>query len=271
MDIIDLREIKKQREEEKEKSKEQIEPSVSKPPKSKFKIICKFSAYLAVFFIIGSFLFLNNFFVIFGGESEGNSFWDKVPVIGQIKHLAESSDKKLGGGKNDRINVLLLGMGGKKHEGGYLTDTIILAGLKPSTQEVALLSIPRDLNVPVEGRGKLKINSINAYAELEEKGSGGEATRQALSNLLDIPIHYYARVDFQGFINIINELGGIRVYVEETLDDYKYPIMGREKAENYNSRFEHLHIEKGWQKMDGELALKYARSRHAGGSQGSDF
>jgi hypothetical protein len=61
------------------------------------------------------------------------------------------------------------------------------------------------------------------------------------------------------------------VEVENTLNDYSYPIMGREDAEPYESRFEHLHIEKGWQTMDGKLALKYARSRHAAGVEGSDF
>ena len=270
MDTIDLREIKKQK--EAAEAAETTQTLAEKPQKKgKVKFTLKLAAYLAVFFIIGSIIFLNNFLVMFGNNSESGSFWDRMPVIGQIKHLAESSDKKLEGEKNDRINFLLMGMGGKNHEGGYLADTIMIASLKPSTREVGLVSIPRDLTVPVEGRGRIKVNSINAYAEFEKEGSGGKATSQALSDILDIPIHYYGRVDFQGFINIINELGGIRVYVEQTLDDYRYPVMGKEEADNYEERYEHLHIEEGWQEMDGELALKYARSRHAQGAQGSDF
>ncbi len=198
-------------------------------------------------------------------------WFKRISIVSPIKHLVESANKKLKGEERDRINILLLGMGGKKHSGGYLTDTIILASIKPSTKKIALLSIPRDLVVPIEGYGWQKINHINAYAEVKNKGSGGLAVSQAIGDILNIPIDYYARLDFEGFIKIIDIIGGIKVYVDNTLDDYRYPIMGREDAEPYESRFEHLHIEKGWQTMDGELALKYVRSRHALGPEGSDF
>jgi LCP family protein required for cell wall assembly len=119
--------------------------------------------------------------------------------------------------------------------------------------------------------GLQKINSINAYAEMESEESGGMAISQALSDVFGLPIDYYLRVDFEGFINIVDELDGIEVNVENSFDDYRYPIPGREEAEDYESRFEHLHFDEGWQKMDGQLALKYARSRMAGGVEGSDF
>jgi LCP family protein required for cell wall assembly len=181
-----------------------------------------------------------------------------------------STDKQLKGESEDRVNILLLGMGGEGHDGGYLTDTIMLGSLKPSTKEVALFSIPRDLTVPVKGSWQ-KINSINAYAEAEEAGSGSTMTASAVSEIFNIPVDYYVRVDFDGFINIINEVGGIDVNVENSFDDYTYPIRGKEDDPNYYSRFEHLHFDKGWQKMDGALALKYARSRHALGPEGNDF
>jgi len=66
-------------------------------------------------------------------------------------------------------------------------------------------------------------------------------------------------------------LGGVEIDVERAFDDYRYPILGRESAEPYESRFEHLHFEQGAQIMDGAAALKYARSRHAAGPEGSDF
>lgn len=192
-------------------------------------------------------------------------------MIGKIVGLVESSDKKIKGESQDRINILLLGMGGKKHDGGYLTDTIILASLQPSTGKVAMLSVPRDLMISVEGMGWQKINAINAFAENKKKDSGGEAISQALGDILEIPIHYYFRVDFEGFINIIDHLGGVDVYVDNTLEDYKYPILGNEDNDDYYSRYEHLYIEKGWHTMDGSLALKYARSRYGLGVEGSDF
>ncbi len=189
---------------------------------------------------------------------------------GLLTHLSSfSTDKKIAGEKEDRINILLLGMGGEGHDGAYLTDTIMLASIKPSTKQVSLISFPRDLVTPVSGWQK--INSINAYAEQELPGSGGPATMAAISELLQIPIHYYVRIDFNGFIKIIDELGGIEVDVENQLDDYGYPILGQEDNPNYYSRFEHLSVKPGRQTMDGSLALKYARSRHGVGGEGSDF
>jgi LCP family protein required for cell wall assembly len=132
-----------------------------------------------------------------------------------------------------------------------------------------MISIPRDLVTPVSNWEK--VNSIDSYAEAKNPGSGGAATAQAISQLFQIPIQYYVRVDFQGFVNIINELGGIQVNVENTLDDYSYPIIGQEDNPDYYARFKHLHVDKGLQNMDGELALEYSRSRHAAGSEGSDF
>lgn len=189
--------------------------------------------------------------------------------LNKLKHLVPSTSKELKGESDDRINVLLLGMGGQGHDGAYLTDTMILASLKPSTKQVALISIPRDLTAPVSGWRK--INNINAYAEAKNPGSGGEATSQAIGELLQVPVDYYIRADFNGFVKIIDELGGIEVNVENTFDDYSYPIEGQEDNPDYYARFEHLHIEKGLQTMNGSLALKYARSRHAYGSEGSDF
>lgn len=235
-------------------------PSKKKRGVKKATSLAIFFTILIVFFSAGA---------LISGEN-GSSFLNRVPIVKDIKRLAESSSKQLTGEEKGRINILLLGIGGKNHAGGKLTDTIILASIKPKEKKVALISIPRDLAVPVEGRGWQKINSVNAYAEANQE-DGGKALSQTLSDTLKVPIDYYVKADFQGFVDVINELGGVDIYVEDTLNDYKYPIKGKEAAENYEARYEHLHIEKGWQEMDGELALKYVRSRHAAGSQGSDF
>ncbi len=203
-------------------------------------------------------------------NEQPTSWIDKIPIVSQIKHLVESAENKLDGEKEDRINILLLGIGGKNHDGGLLTDTIILASLKPSEKKLSLISIPRDLAVPVGNMGWRKINSINAYAEMENPNSGGTEVSKTISEVFQIPIHYYVTVDFTGFEKIIDDLGGIKIDVENTLDDYKYPILGNEDAP-WDQRWEHLHIDKGLQNMNGELALKYVRSRHALGVEGSDF
>jgi len=233
-----------------------------KEKRSKKKIV-----FVAVFSLAAIILFFIN---ISKSNQSANSWVDNIPIIGQLKHLVESANNPLKGEDRDRINILLLGMGGKNHDGAYLTDTIILLSIQPSTKKIALISIPRDMAVPLEDLGWRKINNVNAFAEAEKPGSGGLAASQTLSDILNVPIDYYARVDFTGFIKIIDDLGGIDVNVPETLDDYKYPIMGNEDAP-YDQRYEHLHVEQGKQHLDGELALKYARSRHAGGAEGSDF
>lgn len=221
---------------------------------------------LKIFGFFMAFLILFSATVLISSEDAS-----KVPILGKLVGLVESSDRKIKGESDDRINILLLGMGGKNHDGGNLTDTIMLVSLQPSTKKVAMMSIPRDMMISVEGMGWKKINAINALAESEKEGSGGEAISQAVSDVLGIPIHYYVRVDFQGFVNIINELGGVEVYVDNILEDYSYPISGQEDNPDYNSRYEHLYISQGWQTMDGSLALKYARSRHGLGVEGSDF
>jgi len=211
--------------------------------------------------------------LVFSGKiimsSQGASEWISGTFFGKLRQLIPAADKKLTGEDNDRVNILLLGMGGKNHDGGYLTDTIMLASIKPSTKQVALVSIPRDLTAPVSGWKK--INSVNAYAEQKNPGSGGVVTTEAIAELLQEPTTYYIRVDFAGFERIIDEIGGVEINVENSFDDYTYPVKGREDNPDYYSRYEHLHFDAGLQKMDGATALKYARSRHSLSSEGSDF
>jgi polyisoprenyl-teichoic acid--peptidoglycan teichoic acid transferase len=231
--------------------------------KKKRKLKNYLIAIFAIVFILSGKIIMSSH-----GVSEwltNNPFWERVV------HLTENDDKLIAGEKEDRINILLLGIGGANHDGGYLADTIMLASIKPSTKQIALISIPRDLSLPNRDGRWQKINSIHAYAEARESGTGGDAMIDLISFNLNMPIHYYVRLDFQGFIKVIDELGGIEVSVENTLNDYRYPLMGQEDNPDYYARFEHLSIEKGLQKMDGSLALKYARSRYAAGIEGSDF
>ena len=242
-----------------QKEEEQLLAEIKKRRKFKNYLI----AILAIIFILSGKIIMSS-----QGVSQwfnNNPFWDR------IAHLTENDDNLLKGEKDDRINILLIGIGGAGHDGGNLADTIMLASIKPSTKQVALISIPRDLSMPIADGSWRKVNSIHATAEAKEENSGGEAMMSVLSANLGTPIHYFIRVDFQGFIKIIDELGGVDVNVENTLNDYSYPIMGEENNPDYYARYEHLYIEKGPQHMNGSLALKYARSRYASGIEGSDF
>lgn len=191
-------------------------------------------------------------------------------IFTQIKHLITSPDRKLRGEEENRINVLLLGIGGEKHEGPLLTDTMIFISFRPSDKRAAIMSIPRDLLVDIPSWGKAKINHAYAIGESREGISGGALASQVVEEVFEIPVHYYFRIDFNGFVKLIDSLGGITVNVERTLNDPFYPVEGKEDAP-WEERYEHLVIEKGIRYMNGETALKYVRSRMALGAEGNDF
>lgn len=237
------------------------------PQRKKLKLLPKLIIYGLVVFVI--FIVFFSITVITSGENLAQSLGNSS-LWGQLKHLIGSNDKPLDGESNDRINILLLGMSGLNHDGPYLSDTIMLASFKPSTKEVALISIPRDLYVQIPGYGYGKINHANAYGELKNPGRGGELASEVVSTILNVPIQYYITIDFDGFRKIIDDLGGVTVNVDNVLDDYSYPIPGKETATT-SERYEHLYITAGEHHMDGTLALKYVRSRKALGVEGSDF
>lgn len=165
--------------------------------------------------------------------------------------------KSLKGEGDGRINITLLGIGGGKHPGGQLTDTIIVASVDPKNKEAAFLSIPRDLYItypkPLKGAGK--INNVHAYGEQQKVTGGGPTlTKKAIAELFDLPIHYFIRVDFEGFRQLVDALGGITINVEK---DFYDPLFPDEKLIGY----EPFSIKAGLQKLDGKTALKYARSR----------
>jgi LCP family protein required for cell wall assembly len=180
-----------------------------------------------------------------------------------MRHLMSSPDRKLHGEADDRINILLLGMGGEGHEGPNLTDTIIIASVKPSEGTVALLSVPRDLLVPLPRVGWRKVNAANAFGELESPGDGADYARTVFEGLVGLDIPYHARIDFEGFREIIDAVGGVEVYVERSFTDRTYP------TSDYGVQA--VTFKEGWQTMDGETALRFARSRHGNNGEGSDF
>ncbi len=184
-------------------------------------------------------------------------------LVRGLGRLFLSSDRLLDGEAEDRVNVLLLGVGGEGHDGPELTDTIILLSYKPSTKQVALLSIPRDLVADIPGYGWRKVNAVNAYAEANAPGTGAGKTAAFLDDLLGVRIPYYVRVDFAGFEKVIDELGGVLVYVDRPFTDASYPA----PQDEYRT----VSFKGGWQRMDGETALIFARSRHGNNFEGSDF
>ncbi|MEK7159156.1 MAG: LCP family protein [Patescibacteria group bacterium] len=222
--------------------------------------VSKFILYLLTVLVIAFFVF--SYQVLFTNNSVSDIFSGKINIFKQLNTLALDGSS-LKGQSDDRINILLLGMGGAGHEGPYLTDTIILASVQPSTKKIAMISIPRDLHVNISGFGWWKINNANAFGEQKNPGAGGELAKETLEQTLGLPIHYYVRVDFNGFEKTLDDLGGVKIFVEKGFTDYQYPTD--------DFKFQVVSFEPGWQTMDGDTALKFSRSRHGNNGEGSDF
>jgi LCP family protein required for cell wall assembly len=170
-------------------------------------------------------------------------------------------------GPGERINILLVGVDAKRDRTATLTDTMMVASLDPVGRSVSLLSVPRDLVDTPLGNGDRygpKLNSLLGYADrnAEDFPNGGMRTLQdAIGALLGIPIHYYARLDFSGFITMVDAVGGVDVTVAQGFEDPGYDGFG------FDSRG--WSITEGEHHLDGANALAYARSRKAAGE--SDF
>lgn len=187
----------------------------------------------------------------------------KIGFLQVVKNFIFHSNNFLEGQADDRINILLLGMGGVGHEGPFLTDTSIILSFKPSTRSVAMISVPRDLGVTIDGHGQRKINNASSFGEANQAGSGGEYARQIFAKTFDLNIPYYIRVDFKAFEEIINTVGGLTIDVKRPFVDNLYP------GENYS--YAPISFEAGVQNMNGERALQYVRSRHGTNGENSDF
>lgn len=220
----------------------------------------KTTFYVVVFLIVGGVIFS---YRIATSDVSLMKQVKGLPIISQVKHFIGFGSQKLKGETNDRINILLLGIGGAGHEGPELTDTIMIISIKPSTKQIALMSIPRDLVVPMGKFGWRKINNANAFGESIQKDFGGTFAQEIISQTFTTPIHYHIKIDFEGLINIVDILGGLKINVERNFTDYTYP------TDDFYTQT--VSFQEGWQVMDGETVLKYVRSRHGTNGEGSDF
>lgn len=180
-----------------------------------------------------------------------------------VKNFIFHSDYVLQGEVDDRVNILILGVGGPGHDGPYLSDTNIILSFKPSSKEVALVSIPRDLGVEIPDHGWRKINSADAFGESEQAGNGGEYARVLFEKTFGLSIPYYIRVDFTAFRDIIDDLGGLTINVPNSFTDTAFP--------GPDNSYQTVRFDAGIQTMTGEQALTYSRSRHGNNGEGSDF
>ena len=188
--------------------------------------------------------------------------------------VAASTDATLWDGL-DRLNILLIGGDFGEGRTGIRTDTMITISIDPETGETAMFSVPRNwTQAPLpDGMG---VWDCDCYPELiNELWVAGEqypdafpgpgtpsenAVKGVISEFLGIPIHYYAMVNLDGFVDLVDALGGVEIYVPTAVVDEKYP--GEDGVST-----ERIDIQPGWQELDGHLALAYSRSRN----QDSDY
>lgn len=209
--------------------------------------------------------------------------------------------------KPNILSVALLGYGGGGHDGGLLTDSIIVVMIDYDREQINLISIPRDIWImlPVKNDQKIgyKINAAYAIGsddrnyrdkpdQFTGESGGGEMAKYALEQVLGYKVDRFIALDFAGFAKSIDVLGGVDIFVPVSFVDEFYPVeaeknntcgkseeemtsltatLSGEKLEQaFFCRFEVLDFARGKTHMDGETALKYVRSRHSA-TQGGDF
>ena len=160
------------------------------------------------------------------------------------------------GGKRS-ITIMLLGVDKRPDGGDQNADVIIIANVDLTAQKVAAVSIPRDLLVEIPGVGQDKINSAYNYgvkSNTESKIAGAALMRDTIESTFGVLIDGYILVDFNGFTEVIDAMGGVSVDVPALIVDQEYP------TDDYGT--EVVRFVPGRQSMDGDQALKYVRTRH---------
>ena len=231
---------------------------------------------------------------------KANSFLGKISTEGNLfSSLADSLpgvEKKLQGEEEGRINILLLGMRGENVPGGgTLADTIMVVSIKPETNQVSFLSIPRDLYVDNPNLGaKSKINAVYSYGQQDGKNNGIGGMKEVVGKVVGQEIHYAIVLNFKGFVDLIDKLGGIEVSLDKPFEEamqfneervcdsyvftkptgnFEYKYHTRKDGSKYvaatyklctNPNVEcggDFKLPAGEQTLSGEKALCYARSR----------
>lgn len=200
----------------------------------------------------------------------GTAFGDAFERIFQVPALAADGGSVTappGPADDERLNVLVLGVDAAPGRTTVLTDTMMVVSFDPVGKTASMVSLPRDLvNVPLGAGDDFgpKLNSLLSYADGHPADfpKGGLRTLQdAIGELLGIPIHYNATMEFDGFIDMVDAVGGVDITVSRAIDDPGYDGFGAD-GRGWS-------ITEGKHHLDGANALAYARSRKSAGE--SDF
>ena len=188
----------------------------------------------------------------------GRNLQEAVSTIGQVAQVIVTEQDVWPAPDNGRVTILLLGIDArdKLKEGASRTDVMTLVTIDPISKTAAMLSIPRDLYVPLPGYNEQqRINTAYFWGEVNQLPGGGPGfAERTVTYNFGVPLQRYAVIDFEGFKEIVEAVGGVDIDVPQEIVDEEYPTP--------DYRTEVLKIPAGRVHMDGELALKYVRTRH---------
>ncbi len=191
-------------------------------------------------------------------ENQINSSPKNVSLLETIRSLTPQKSRLVLKNQNHRINILLLGIAGEKKPGRNLTDTIMVVSVNTQTNQVAMLSIPRDLYVKIPKTNfQTKINAVYQYGLSNYPASVQKSIQpleKTIEKITSLPIDYWAVMNFDGFQKTIDAIGGINITNQRDILDTRYP------GPNYS--YETFELSKGFHHLNGAVALQYARMRH---------
>ena len=175
----------------------------------------------------------------------------KTAYIAVTEKINNRAPEPLKGEDRDRVKILFLGMPGAGNDAPYLTDSLIVASVKPSTNQLALISLPRDLLVELPD-SKIR-TKINALFRMNERNP--DLITRKVAEIIGSPIDYYVALDISVTEKITDALGGLNVLVPEDIRDTEFPTPDH-GVETFN-------VQKGWRYFDGATIQKYLRTRHS--------
>ena len=175
----------------------------------------------------------------------------KTAYIAVTEKINNRAPGPLKGEDRDRVNILFLGMPGAGNDAPYLTDSLIVASVKPSTDQLALMSLPRDLLVEIPA-SRIR-TKINALFQMNERNP--DLIMKKVEEITGEPIDYYIALDISVTEKITNALGGLNVLVPEDIRDTEFPTP--------DHGVETFSVQKGWRYFDGATVQKYLRTRHS--------
>jgi len=210
---------------------------------------------------VDAILISSNYTVIFSGEEMYENISDDTKIVFEYSEKMKNKDNELSSNKSlsEPFSILLMGVDssndGLLANQAFNGDTLMLITFNPSTMSATMFSMPRDLYVPIACRG-------NASAKINSSAASGTAcVINTVTNLTDVKIDYYMKINFKGAVDLVDTLNGVTVDVEPpNYNTYNGQVCEQNSMREFGNKL--ICMDPGIQKLNGEQALAYARCRH---------